>query len=206
MSPTAAIPTSPAESRTLAGVTLVLGGARSGKSRFAENLLAAHPGGRVYLATAEAGDAEMVERIRRHRERRGVGWATLEVPIELAPALETAALDGSAVLVDCLTLWLSNLMAAGRDVTNEADRLVATLVRLRGPAVLVSNEVGLGIVPDNALAREFRDHVGLLHQAVAKAADRVYFVAAGLPLLLKDGPKAAAEVEIHSNRGALPHR
>lgn len=206
MSPTAAIPTALAEARVLAGVTLVLGGARSGKSRFAENLLAAHPSGRVYLATAEAGDAEMAERIRRHRARRGAGWATLEVPIELAPALETAALDGSAVLVDCLTLWLSNLMAAGRDVAGEADRLVATLARLRGPAVLVSNEVGLGIVPDNALAREFRDHAGLLHQAVAKTADRVYFIAAGLPLLLKDARKAAAEVEIYSNTGVMPHR
>jgi adenosylcobinamide kinase/adenosylcobinamide-phosphate guanylyltransferase len=206
MSPTAAIPTALAEARALAGVTLVLGGARSGKSRFAENLLAAHPGGRVYLATAEAGDAEMAERIRRHRARRGAGWATLEVPIELAPALETAALDGSAVLVDCLTLWLSNLMAAGRDVAGEADRLVATLARLRGPAVLVSNEVGLGIVPDNALARAFRDHAGLLHQAVAKTADRVCFIAAGLPLLLKDARKAAAEVEIYSNTGVMPHR
>jgi adenosylcobinamide kinase / adenosylcobinamide-phosphate guanylyltransferase len=205
MSPTAAIPTALAETCVLAGVTLVLGGARSGKSRFAENLLAAHPGGRVYLATAEAGDAEMAERIRRHRARRGAGWATLEVPIELAPGLETAALDGSAVLVDCLTLWLSNLMAAGRDVAGEADRLVATLARLRGPAVLVSNEVGLGIVPDNALAREFRDHAGLLHQAVAKTADRVYFIAAGLPLLLKDARKAA-EVEIYSNTGVMPHR
>jgi adenosylcobinamide kinase/adenosylcobinamide-phosphate guanylyltransferase len=197
---------SPAESRSLAGVTLVLGGARSGKSRFAENLLAAHPGARVYLATAEAGDTEMAERIRRHRERRGAGWSTLEVPIELAPALETAALDGSAVLVDCLTLWLSNLMAAGRDVAGEGDRLVATLLRLRGPAVLVSNEVGLGIVPDNALARAFRDHAGLLHQAVAKAADRVYFIAASLPLLLKDGRSAGAEVGIYSNMGAQPHR
>lgn len=167
-----------------ARVTLVLGGARSGKSALAETLAAA-PGGRpVYLATAAAGDAEMAERIRRHRERRGPGWATIEEPLDIVGRL--AAADGAAVLVDCLTLWLANLMAAGLDVAAETARLVEALPRHAGPVVLVANEVGFGIVPDNPLARDFRDHAGRLNQAVAAAADRVYLVAAGLPLVLKD--------------------
>jgi adenosylcobinamide kinase/adenosylcobinamide-phosphate guanylyltransferase len=174
-------------------VTLVLGGARSGKSRFAEGLVARHPGRRVYLATAEAQDAEMAERIRLHRARRGAGWSTVEEPLDLAPALVEAARDGSAVLVDCLTLWLSNLMGAGRNPSDEMSRLVADLPRLGGPVVFVSNEVGLGIVPDNALARAFRDAAGRLHQAVAEAADRVCFVAAGLPLTLKDTMSTATQ-------------
>jgi adenosylcobinamide kinase / adenosylcobinamide-phosphate guanylyltransferase len=187
MSPGAASPNSFAAPRILAGVTLVLGGARSGKSRFAEDLLSDYPGRRVYLATAEAGDAEMAERIRLHRQRRGACWSTIEEPLELTRALEAATADGAAVLVDCLTLWLSNLMAAGREPTVETARLVAVLKGVGGPTVLVSNEVGLGIVPDNPLARQYRDHAGSLHQAVARAADRVYFIAAGLPLLLKNG-------------------
>jgi adenosylcobinamide kinase/adenosylcobinamide-phosphate guanylyltransferase len=174
--------------RPLPRATLVLGGARSGKSRFAEGLVAAHPGPRVYLATAEAGDAEMAERIRRHRARRGAGWTTVEEPLDLPRALEAAGRD-AAVLVDCLTLWLSNLMATGREVERETQALVELLPRLSGPVVFVSNEVGQGIVPDNALARAFRDRAGLLHQAVAAAADRVYFVTAGLPQLLKDQPR-----------------
>jgi adenosylcobinamide kinase/adenosylcobinamide-phosphate guanylyltransferase len=166
-------------------VTLVLGGARSGKSRFAESLVATHPGRPVYLATAQAGDAEMAERIRRHRARRGDAWATLEEPLDLPRALASATRDNAPVLVDCLTLWLSNLMAAGRNPERETQALLDVLSKLSSPVVFVSNEVGLGIVPDNALARAFRDHAGFLHQAVASAADRVYFVAAGLPLLLK---------------------
>jgi adenosylcobinamide kinase/adenosylcobinamide-phosphate guanylyltransferase len=172
-------------SSALPRVTLVLGGARSGKSRFAEGLIAAHPGRRVYLATAEAGDAEMAARIRRHRARRGDGWTTIEEPLDLPRALASATRDNAAVLVDCLTLWLSNLLAADRQVERETQSLLDALPQLQAPAVLVSNEVGLGIVPDNALARAFRDHAGFLHQAVAAAADRVYFIAAGLPLLLK---------------------
>jgi adenosylcobinamide kinase/adenosylcobinamide-phosphate guanylyltransferase len=185
MSPLAARLTETEIGRPLPRATLVLGGARSGKSSFAERLVAAHPGRRVYLATAETGDAEMAERIRRHRARRGAGWTTVEEPLDLPRALEAAGRD-AAVLVDCLTLWLNNLMAAARDVECETQALIETLPRLRAPAVFVSNEVGLGIVPDNALARAFRDHAGLLHQAVAAAADRVYFVTAGLPLLLKE--------------------
>jgi adenosylcobinamide kinase/adenosylcobinamide-phosphate guanylyltransferase len=184
MSPPAAPLNEPPDG-PLPRATLVLGGARSGKSRFAERLVEAHPGARVYLATAEAGDPEMAERIRRHRARRGAGWTTIEEPLDLPRALAAAAEGNAAVLVDCLTLWLGNLMTAGRDVEREAQALVEVLPRLAGPVVLVSNEVGLGIVPDNALARAFRDHAGLLHQAIAAAADRVYVMTAGLPLLLK---------------------
>lgn len=168
----------------LAPATLVLGGARSGKSDFALGLVERHAGARVYLATAEAGDGEMAARIARHRRRRENGWSTLEEPLDLAAALASAG--GAAVLVDCLTLWVSNLMGAGRDVERAADALVAALPALTGPVVFVSNEVGSGIVPDNALARAFRDHAGAVNQRVAAAAARVYLVAAGLPLLLKD--------------------
>lgn len=165
--------------------TLVLGGQRSGKSAYAEHLLESQPGGLVYLATAEAHDGEMAERIAAHRARRGTRWSTVEAPLELAPALAQAAGPERTVLVDCLTLWLSNLLGAERDPDGEAARLVEAIGRLPGPAVFVSNEVGQGIVPDNALARAFVDHAGRLHQAVAAAADRVVLVAAGLPQTLK---------------------
>ena len=169
--------------------TLVLGGARSGKSAYAENLLPARAGGRaVYLATATAGDDEMAERIAAHRARRGDGWETTEEPPDLAAALRRpdAPADGAGVLVDRLTLWLTNLIAEGADIGRARARLVATIAALRGPVLLVANEVGLGIVPDNALARRFRDHAGRLNQAVAATAERVVFIAAGLPLILKD--------------------
>lgn len=166
-------------------VTLVLGGARSGKSAYAEALVAqaAKP---LYLATAEALDAEMAERVRRHRERRGPRWATVEEPIALVPALKQHVRPDRPVVVDCLTLWLSNLMAAGRDVGVETARLVENLAAPAGPVVLVANEVGLGIVPETPLGREFRDHAGRLNQAVAAVAERVVFVVAALPLVLKD--------------------
>jgi adenosylcobinamide kinase/adenosylcobinamide-phosphate guanylyltransferase len=166
--------------------TLVLGGARSGKSRYAQSLAEAEPGDRVYIATAEAGDAEMAERIRRHREARGGRWRTVEAPLALAEALTRAAGRDRVVVVDCLTLWLANLMAAGRDVAAETENLVAALGAVAGPAVLVSNEVGHGIVPEAALARAFRDHAGELHQAVAAASGRVVMVTAGLAHVLKD--------------------
>lgn len=169
----------------LVGSTLVLGGARSGKSRYAEALLESTPGGLLYLATATAGDAEMQERIDQHKSRRGNRWETVEAPLALTETLRRQAGPGRAILVDCLTLWLSNLMAAERDIDQEADALAAALPTLAGPVVLVSNEVGLGIVPDNALARRFRDHAGRLHQRVAAAVPVVTFVAAGLPLHLK---------------------
>jgi adenosylcobinamide kinase/adenosylcobinamide-phosphate guanylyltransferase len=169
----------------LAPVTLILGGARSGKSEHAEWMIEAQGAG-LYLATAEAGDEEMAERIRRHRERRGARWETVEEPLALAPALEAFARPDRPILVDCLTLWLSNLMEAGRDVAAEAARLAEMLPGLAGPVVFVSNEVGLGIVPDNAMARAFRDHAGRFHQAVAARAGMVVVMAAGLPLVVKD--------------------
>ena len=170
---------------SLPPLTLVLGGARSGKSRYAEGLFAAWPGERVYLATAEAGDAEMQARIRHHRERRGEAWMTVEEPLELAAALVREAQGGRAVLVDCLTLWLSNITLAERDIEAEAAALIAALGRCAGPIVLVSNEVGQGIVPENPLARRFRDDAGRLHQEVARVADRVVLVTAGLAQILK---------------------
>lgn len=166
-------------------VTLILGGARSGKSAYAEALVA-EAASALYLATAEAHDAEMAERIRRHRERRGPRWTTIEEPIALVPALKQYVRPDRPVVVDCLTLWLSNLMAAGRDVAAEAARLIEGLAAPAGPIVLVANEVGLGIVPDTPLGREFRDHAGWLNQAVAGVAERVVFVVAALPLVLKD--------------------
>jgi len=166
-------------------VTLVLGGARSGKSAHAEQLAAAQDGAPVYLATAEPGDDEMAERIAAHRARRGDGWRTVEAPLELAEALRAEARDGACVLVDCLTIWLSNLLFAARDVEAEVSDLMAALDEVAAPVVLVSNEVGLGIVPENALARAFRDHAGRLNQRVADAADRVVLVTAGLPMTLK---------------------
>ena len=165
-------------------VSLVLGGARSGKSRYAEGLLSLHAGKRIYLATAEPGDAEMRARIEDHRHRRGTSWRTVEAPLDIAPVIAGAGDD--AILLDCLTLWLANLMSAGRDISKAERELRSALGDVRAPVVLVSNEVGLGIVPDNALAREFRDHAGRLNQAMAALADRVFFLAAGLPLTLKD--------------------
>jgi adenosylcobinamide kinase / adenosylcobinamide-phosphate guanylyltransferase len=167
-----------------AGLTLVLGGAGSGKSAHAEALTAAHPAPWDYLATAEPRDAEMAERIARHRGRRGEGWITREAPLELAAALAATA-PGRPVLVDCLTLWLSNVLLAERDAEAEAERLTMRLAAPRGPWIAVSNEVGLGIVPENALARRFRDASGRLNQRVAAVADRVVLVVAGLPLQVK---------------------
>jgi adenosylcobinamide kinase/adenosylcobinamide-phosphate guanylyltransferase len=167
-------------------LTLVLGGARSGKSRHAEAMIEQAAPKALYLATARALDDEMALRIRHHRARRGARWTTHEEPFALAAALIEGARPERPVLVDCLTLWLSNLLVAGRDVDAAIAELLDTLPRLAGPVVLVANEVGLGIVPDNALARAFRDHAGRLNQAVAAQAERVVFLAAGLPLTLKD--------------------
>ncbi|MGD9539025.1 MAG: bifunctional adenosylcobinamide kinase/adenosylcobinamide-phosphate guanylyltransferase [Alphaproteobacteria bacterium] len=176
----AALPTAPP-----AKLTLVLGGARSGKSAYAERLCAESGLAPVYLATGEPRDAEMAARIGEHQRRRGARWRTVEAPLALTEALDRLVTRDSIVLVDCLTLWLSNLTEAGRDPEAEAGRLAAVLPALDGRIVFVSNEVGLGIVPDNALARRFRDAAGRLNQRIAEAADRVVFVAAGLPLVLK---------------------
>jgi adenosylcobinamide kinase/adenosylcobinamide-phosphate guanylyltransferase len=162
---------------------LVLGGARSGKSRYAESLITALPPPWIYAATGEACDAEMTARIATHRARRGEGWSTVEVPRDLAGML--ANHTGGPVLVDCLTLWLSNLMMAETDVEAEVERLAAALAKVTAPVVLVANEVGSGIVPDNALARRFRDLQGVLNQRIAAEAERVVLMVAGLPLFLK---------------------
>ena len=166
-------------------LTLVLGGARSGKSQFAERLVESQPDACIYVATAEARDAEMTARIADHRARRGNRWRTVEAPLDLVARLNEHAAPDHAVLVDCLTLWLANLIDAGRDVDAETAALSDALPELAGPVVMVANEVGLGIVPDNALARAFRDAAGRLNQAVAAAAQSVVFIAAGLPLHLK---------------------
>jgi len=166
-------------------LSLILGGARSGKSRHAEALAARYERPGVYVATAVAGDAEMAARIAQHQSRRGDGWRTIEEPLALAQCLNREAAADRVVLVDCLTLWLSNVMAADRDVEAEIQVLVAALEGLPGPVILVSNEVGHGIVPINALARRYRDHAGLLHQRLAAIADHVVFVVAGLAQVLK---------------------
>jgi adenosylcobinamide kinase/adenosylcobinamide-phosphate guanylyltransferase len=163
-------------------LTLVLGGARSGKSRHAESLITAGPPPWVYVATAEPLDDEMTARIAAHRARRGAGWCDVEAPRELAAAL---AGIHDAALVDCLTLWLSNLMLADADIEAEAVRLESALASMAAPVVLVSNEVGFGIVPDNPLARRFRDAQGRLNQRIAARADRVVLMVAGLPLVVK---------------------
>jgi len=165
-------------------LTLVLGGARSGKSRYAEALVTRLPPPWTYIATAQAFDEEMRARIKEHRGRRTAGWRTVEAPLDLADALRDAG--DAPVLVDCLTLWLSNLMLGGADLAGAEAALDAALGRA-APTVLVSNEVGLGIVPDNALARRFRDHAGQLHQRIAACAGRVVLMVAGLPLLVKGG-------------------
>ena len=164
-------------------LTLVLGGARSGKSRYAEGLVTALPGPWTYVATGQAFDDEMRARIAQHRAERVPGWLTVDAPVDLPGALAGA---GSApVLVDCLTLWVSNLLLAGADVAAAVAELRAALRARAAATVLVSNEVGMGIVPDNALARAFRDAAGRLHQQVAADADRVVLVVAGLPLAVK---------------------
>ncbi len=166
--------------------TLVLGGARSGKSRHAEGLAATTGLARVYLATAAAWDDEMRARIGRHKaDRAGQGWRTIEEPLALVETLARETAPGTVVLVDCLTLWLANTMLGGADAEAACARLGAALPSFAGPVVFVSNEVGWGIVPENALARAFRDAQGRLNQQMAAACARVVLVAAGLPLVLK---------------------
>jgi adenosylcobinamide kinase/adenosylcobinamide-phosphate guanylyltransferase len=171
----------------LPAVTLVLGGAASGKSRFAQGLAERCAGALLYVATAHAGDAEMAERISRHRQARGPRWQTLEAPLDLTAAIPAAAGHG-AVLVDCVTLWLTNLLLTGAGAAAAwpaVEAFLAGLDALPVPLVLVSNEVGQGIVPEHALARSFRDLAGAVNQRLAERADRVWLVTAGLPLQLK---------------------
>jgi adenosylcobinamide kinase/adenosylcobinamide-phosphate guanylyltransferase len=165
-------------------LTFLLGGARSGKSAYAEKLVLALTAPWTYVATAQPHDDEMTERITLHRARRGEGWSTVDAPLDLAQALR-AVPDGGPVIVDCLTLWLSNHMLAGHDVDAICAELENVLTAPRGPWFVVSNEVGLGIVPDSVLGRRFRDAQGRLNQRVASRADRVFLMVAGLPVQVK---------------------
>jgi adenosylcobinamide kinase/adenosylcobinamide-phosphate guanylyltransferase len=165
-------------------ITLVLGGVRSGKSRYAESLIKALPRPWFYMATGEAKDAEMTARIAEHKARRGAGWQTIEAPHDLAGALGKVPAR-APVLIDCLTLWLSDRMLAEADMDREIDALEAALTRRTGAIVAVSNEVGLSIVPDNALARRFRDLQGILNQRLAAQAARVVMMVAGIPIAVK---------------------
>ena len=166
-------------------LTLVLGGARSGKSRCAEELIGRMPSPWAYIATAEALDEEMRARIAHHRARRDGNWRTIEAPLDLSDTISAFDDAGHPILVDCLTLWLSNCLLADRDLDKDSERLMAVLERAPGPIVLVSNEVGLGIVPDTPLGRRFRDAQGRLNQQVASVADRVIMMVAGIPLIVK---------------------
>jgi adenosylcobinamide kinase / adenosylcobinamide-phosphate guanylyltransferase len=171
-------------------ITLIIGGARSGKSWQGEAMLTAGSPPWVYIATAEAFDEEMRARIAAHRASRLPGWRTVDAPLALADVLLREAVAARPILVDCLTLWLSNTMLAARDVKTETAGLLAALkaAAARVPVVLVSNEVGMSIIPDNKLARDFRDNQGRLNQQVAAIATRVILMAAGLPLILKGPP------------------
>jgi adenosylcobinamide kinase / adenosylcobinamide-phosphate guanylyltransferase len=165
--------------------TLVIGGQRSGKSRYAETLVAASGLVPVYLATGTAEDAAMRDRIDAHRSRRGAEWRTVEEPLDLPAALLRESGPGFHLLVDCLTLWVSNLMGEGRDVQSETRGLVEALARVTGPVTLVTGEVGLGVIPENQLARRYADALGSTNQEVAASVDRVILISAGLPLMLK---------------------
>ena len=169
-------------------VYFITGGARSGKSAFAEKIAAGIVGKRAYLATAQALDAEMVARIEHHRQRRGSSWDTFEEPLAVAELLNKLSGRYEVVLLDCLTLWLSNVMAhsdGDEAVSRQSDLLVEAIKDLKGTCLIVSNEVGLGIVPDNALGHRFRDLAGFVNQRVARAADEAYLLAAGIPVKLK---------------------
>ncbi|EJT05626.1 bifunctional adenosylcobinamide kinase/adenosylcobinamide-phosphate guanylyltransferase [Rhizobium sp. CCGE 510] len=165
--------------------TFILGGARSGKSHFAESLVVSTGLDRHYLATGRAWDEEMQARIAQHRADRGPSWTTHEEPLDLVGTLAAIDGEGRVVLIDCLTLWVTNLMMDERDMAAEFSALTNFLSQAKAQLVFVSNEVGLGIVPDNRMAREFRDHAGRLHQSIAAKAAEVYFIAAGLPLKMK---------------------
>ena len=167
--------------------TLVLGGARSGKSRYAEAVAMAAQPPWLYVATAQSADDEMAARIAEHRSRRGERWQTVEAPLDLAGTLAAAPM-AATVLVDCLTLWLANLMFKDRDVEADIQRLEQVMAARQAPLVLVSNEVGFGIVPENALARRFRDLQGRLNQRIAARADRVVLMVVGLPMFVKGQP------------------
>ena len=180
------------------GHMLVLGGARSGKTGLAERLAMRRGSKPAYLATAEALDGEMSERVRTHQQQRQGRFATIEEPLELGAAIVAAARSHDVILVDCLTLWITNLLMDNRNVAQAVDELMDTLGEVTtAQVILVSNEVGLGIVPDNALARMFRDLAGSAHQRLAEICTDVYFVVAGLPMVLKGSAPETAEPRVH---------
>lgn len=168
----------------LPNLTLVLGGAASGKSAFAESLVLQSGNAPVYLATAQIFDAEMADKVARHRDMRGTGWTTIEEPLDLAPALAQIT-QRQTVLIDCATLWLTNVVLGEHDINQHTEALLSAISACNGPVVVVSNEVGQGIVPDNALSRKFRNAQGGLNQRLGAEADLVVAVMAGLPLVLK---------------------
>ncbi len=175
-----------ANNASLPRLTLILGGARSGKSRLGEQLIEEASGFTpYYIATAEALDSEMTDRIATHRERRGGRWHTIEEPLALTETLCQVSAEGRALMVDCLTLWLTNLLVTEHPVEAEIDRLVESVDQLKGATVMVSNEVGQGVIPMNEMARAFVDHAGILHQRLAAKADQVFFMTAGLAQQLK---------------------
>ncbi len=170
--------------RSFPHLSLILGGARSGKSAFAEALATSANRPRTYIATSQALDAEMEAKIAKHRQDRGPDWKTIEAPLDLEAALAETT-PNSVILIDCLTLWLSNQMHAEADIDTEITNLLTVLSKLPNPVVCVSNEVGMGLVPDTPLGRQFRDLQGHLNRKIAEQADLAVFVAAGLPLALK---------------------
>ena len=168
--------------------TLILGGARSGKSRYALELGESLESDRVFGATAQAFDDDMKVRIGKHQTDRDESWLTVEEHVEIWHVISSHAQPGRVIVVDCLTLWLNNLMLFERDVESDIDRLVECLEGVRGELILVSNEIGLGLVPDTPLGREFRDVHGRMNQRVAEVCDRVVFMVAGLPMVVKPSP------------------
>jgi adenosylcobinamide kinase / adenosylcobinamide-phosphate guanylyltransferase len=170
---------------------LVIGGARSGKSGYGQNCAEESGKQPVLIATAEAGDAEMAKRIAAHRAARGGHWRVIEEKLELVRALQRESAEDRVLLVDCLTLWLSNVMHHGRDPEAESGLLAEAINGLAGPAIFISNEVGFGIVPENMLGRRFRDAQGRLNQAVASRCEAVVLLAAGLPMIVKPAPHLA---------------
>ncbi|MBF0329523.1 MAG: bifunctional adenosylcobinamide kinase/adenosylcobinamide-phosphate guanylyltransferase [Nitrospirae bacterium] len=169
----------------MSGITFIIGGARSGKSSFALKKASDKQGKKAYIATAQAFDAEMKERIEKHKKERSSDWECFEEPLEIAALLKNIQGRYEVILLDCLTLWLSNMMLAEKNIEDEIESLVSSIKGNKSSLFFVSNEVGLGIVPDNPLARRFRDLAGTLNQSIAAVADEVYFVAAAIPMKIK---------------------
>ncbi|MCE5195171.1 MAG: bifunctional adenosylcobinamide kinase/adenosylcobinamide-phosphate guanylyltransferase [Nitrospiraceae bacterium] len=167
-------------------IIFIIGGARSGKSRFALAEASKIKGRRLYIATAQAFDEEMKERIEKHKKHRGKDWETYEEPLEITEVIKTTKGKYDVFLIDCLTLWLSNLLMNKKNTTTQIEKFISSLSDVKYSVFIVSNEVGMGIVPENKLARQFRDLAGILNQKIAAIADEVYLVAAGMPIKIKD--------------------